>query len=444
MRMYKQAASDLRKIDQGESLKRAVYNSKSPSKWIAPIYKICSNIQEHKPLLTKIYHSITDQDPVKNMHMMLVLIFELFLGPQKIKGGGSLKRILMKHKERVEHEFSAKIAKARALIEKPKHQPPVQVRHFVKNREFGLNVLKQLFKQEGIEEFGEGEDNPPKLRIDPIVDDLIHVDYKAYSQLLKKDLLKDFIIQGFSSSLPVALLRKVLKKVEPGDLVMDTCSAPGNKTLQLIKYFNRCRVIALERDQRRFQILENRLQSYVHGENAIFDVYNDDFMRSRPLGHENKRVRALVLDPTCSGTGMRNRGQKVEKIPFKRLKQISDMQLKLILHAAKFQNAEFVSYSTCSVERQENEFNVLRALKKIREQGGRDVTLVDLRKFVDFEARGESDPVVKEGFLEGSLGQKYNSIVKRCLRVQKSEVCDGFFVAIFKLGPLKEVKTETG
>ena len=84
-------------------------------------------------------------------------------------------------------------------------------------------------------------------------------------------LVKDgkFILQDFSSSLPVEILKNALKldkdfkrfkntNTNCKTVGVDSTAAPGNKTLQLTEICDK--VYALERDMKRSRILQNRVE----------------------------------------------------------------------------------------------------------------------------------------------------------------------------------------
>jgi hypothetical protein len=56
------------------------------------------------------------------------------------------------------------------------------------------------------------------------------------------------------------------------------------------------------------------------------------------------------LDPSCSGSGIRN-----EPIDEERLKELAKFQIAALSHAMKFPHVQYIVYSTCSIETLENE-----------------------------------------------------------------------------------------
>ena len=81
---------------------------------------------------------------------------------------------------------------------------------------------------------------------------------------------------------------------------------------------------------------------------------NADFLSLDPAQYSE--VEYLVLDPSCSGTGMVRRGGGQEEAPSQeRLRSLSSLQCKLLSHALSFPAVKKVVYSTCAISEEENE-----------------------------------------------------------------------------------------
>jgi 16S rRNA C967 or C1407 C5-methylase (RsmB/RsmF family) len=109
-------------------------------------------------------------------------------------------------------------------------------------------------------------------------------------------------MQSFSSALPPFLLmRGVAQKWgERRFDVIDACSAPGNKTVQLAELTPKGRVFAYEKDRRRFELLKKTVAKY-NASNIL--PKNSDFLQLTKVG-KFRRVKFILLDPSCSGSGM--------------------------------------------------------------------------------------------------------------------------------------------
>ena len=122
-----------------------------------------------------------------------------------------------------------------------------------------------------------------------------------------------------------------------------------------------------------------------------------------------------MLDPSCSGSGLldRPRSQRVARNSKEkqRVRTLSHFQLQMLRHALSF-NAERVVYSTCSINREEDEEVVKLALDSCE---GR-YTLVEA--LPSWPRRGDTSV-----FAEAS----------KCVRVDPDlDGMTGFFVACFQ------------
>ncbi|KAM0436960.1 hypothetical protein ACHAPT_002675 [Fusarium lateritium] len=224
------------------------------------------------------------------------------------------------------------------------------------------------------------------------------------------------ILQDKASCFPAYLLDP---QSEDGDLI-DACSAPGNKTTHLAAILKEHRpefdapeqtIYAFEKDPRRAQTLEKMVKT-AGSRNMTQIGFGQDFLQVNPESDKYKSVGALLLDPSCSGSGIvgrdsmptlhlpegpvntgkgaaakpSNRKRKHDQVDTQaekviidddgnetvmasekdleaRLDALSGFQLTLLLHAFRFPSARKITYSTCSVHMQENERVVMRALE---------------------------------------------------------------------------------
>lgn len=87
--------------------------------------------------------------------------------------------------------------------------------------------------------------------------------------------------------------------------LLESCSAPGNKTLQLQKYFAQNHVISYEKDAGRFAIFKSRVERLRGSDFASYELKNANFFRVGDLDQKTKdSVKIGVCDPSCSGSGM--------------------------------------------------------------------------------------------------------------------------------------------
>ena len=231
------------------------------------------------------------------------------------------------------------------------------------------------------------------------------------------------ILQDKASCFPAYLLDP---RPEDGDII-DACSAPGNKTTQLAAILHerggKQRIFAFEKDPHRAKTLQKMVATA--GSDPVTTIHaGQDFLKADPNSETYARVGALLLDPSCSGSGIVGRDDTPEfQLPssscsptngkptsnprkrkqphppsssstssstpatnnnalttiiddagiptvlnsqsalFDRLASLASFQLSIILHAFAFPAARKVTYSTCSIHAIENEGVVAAAIE---------------------------------------------------------------------------------
>lgn len=223
-------------------------------------------------------------------------------------------------------------------------------------------------------------------------------------------------------------------KPSDGDL-LDACAAPGNKTSHAASIIankpstNTGRaarkrvVLACERDAKRSTTLQNMLDR-AGAHNLVKVLANQDFLALDPHEQRFSHITHLLLDPSCSGSGIlgrediptlvlpKDKGRRTSErfkaedekgthsgvldrteskkrkrgtpsprvsrdadvdtppitssaIDTYRLRKLSNLQTHIIEHAFTFPSARLVTYSTCSIHAMENEMVTLRALNSV-------------------------------------------------------------------------------
>lgn len=292
------------------------------------------------------------------------------------------------------------------------------------------------------------------------------------------------ILQDKASCFPAYLLDA---KPEYGTC-LDACAAPGNKTTHLaavLKGSNKTggkpRIWACERDKVRAGILTDMI-GLAGCQNIVTVKAGQDFLLLNPEQKPWSEVGSLLLDPSCSGSGIIGRDDihsvtlpsSTEKghVPAKsrkrkrrvhadiksiadgagegkqeavesdegvdrfseRLRALSAFQLRILLHAFRFPNARRISYSTCSIHAEENETVVLAALRsnEVKQHGwrllGRGEQIGGMKSW---PIRGDIQ-ACQAGIADGSLVGAAQ-IAEACIRCRPGteEGTQGFFVVAF-------------
>jgi putative methyltransferase len=302
----------------------------------------------------------------------------------------------------------------------------------------------------------------------------------------------EIIFQDKASCFPAYLLDLT---EEDGD-VIDGCAAPGNKTTHAAAIVSsqnpggKRKVIAFERDKGRTEILK-KMVKLAGGEGLITVKGASDFIAAKPNTPDYESVGAILLDPSCSGTGIVGRDDAIklhlpsaaaeagkpqpgggknkkrkrteppkptsdeaqeevtldlddtaaEEVPLdaadklqERLTALSTFQLHILTHAMRFPSARKITYSTCSIHFEENEGVVFQALATsvAKERGWR---VLKRNEQVDGLKKWERRGQWEEGKLGGSIveeGSKQD-VLDGCIRCDKGteDATMGFFVAAF-------------
>lgn len=336
---------------------------------------------------------------------------------------------------------------------------------------------------------------PNLIAISPNIDLSKSVAYKS----------GEIIFQDKASCFPAYLLDPL---AEDGDII-DSCSAPGNKTThigailvdRLPEPDESTQVIhAFEKNKGRAETLEKMVN--LAGSNTFTALHAGyDFLKTDPNSGTYKNVGALLLDPSCSGSGIVGRDDMPElhlpgikeivakpsrnkKKPKKapepvetskketnkkrkreddgdalevmvdddgvvtavdsdaelkaRLTALAEFQLELLLHAFKYPAARKITYSTCSIHAEENESVVQKALASdIAKEKGWKI----LRR--DNQIRGMREWPVR-GSIEACDGDEV--VAEGCIRANKGDenATMGFFLAGFVRDQTSTVDPEAG
>lgn len=196
-----------------------------------------------------------------------------------------------------------------------------------------------------------------KAEPSPLVPEGIRVD--GLQALIRDGVLSEGLcsVQDESAMLVVRLMDP-----QPGDTVIDLCAAPGGKTYYAAALMgDRGRVIAADAQPERLRRLRTGMQPL--GLSIVEPREMDAAAPDRDLARLGDRV---LLDAPCTGLGvLAKRADLRWKRTPEELLRVTDLQAELLHAAASLvKPGGVLVYSTCTIEPEENEYQITRFLKR--------------------------------------------------------------------------------
>lgn len=450
-RQYNAAGSIVKSVlFEGKSLKSLKIKGKVDYALACETLKYAAVIQS---ILLKSNISSNSLD-IDNEGIFYVLIYELLFGKGIVNGGGKVKRkvvsildklknalaMTMSEKGILNNDYSNLISSSVQLHENlPKY---VRVNEIKLTIQRGVEIMQSLLNHSGIPHYIVAQDVhiPSLLQVPPQLKGL-----NNHPSVISGE----FIIQDKASCFPSQILFDEYKQ---GDIV-DCCAAPGNKTSHLAALMHK----ALDANDDNIKTIERRGNIYAFDKNldranllkkrmiqasadSIVQVNNADFLR---VNHEDElyaNVEAVLVDPSCSGSGVvraldrviertvpvkrqfsrsdeSNKDKVTEESSYsRRILQLQSFQESIIQKAMLFPHVKTLVYSTCSIHEEENEAVVAHILENDTSK------LWELKapwRFRDWKRRGHQYP---------GLSANQSECLIRC---DSSDGMNGFFVALF-------------
>nr|XP_060505199.1 28S rRNA (cytosine-C(5))-methyltransferase isoform X1 [Panthera onca] len=384
MALYATAASVLAGVESRRgSIKGLVYASSFQN--VKQLYALVCETQRYSSVLDAVITSAGLLRAEKKLrpHLAKVLVYELLLG-KGFKGGsgGRWKPLLDRHQARLKAELARLkvhrgVSKNEDLLQvESKPGPASQVPRFVR-----VNTLKtccddavDYFKRQGFSYQGRAS-SLEDLRalkgkcflLDPLLPELLV--FPAQTDLHDHPLYQagHLILQDkprACSACQASCLPAVLLAPPPGSHVIDACAAPGNKTSHLAALLkNQGKIFAFDLDAGRLASMATLL---ARAGVSCCELAEEDFLAISPSDQRYRQVQYILLDPSCSGSGMATR--RLEEpgagTPSKaRLQALAGFQRRALCHALTFPSLQRLVYSTCSLCQEENEDVVRDALQ---------------------------------------------------------------------------------
>jgi len=161
----------------------------------------------------------------------------------------------------------------------------------------------------------------------------------------------DCYLQDPSTGVAVDLLEP-----QSGEVILDACAAPGGKTSHMAAMTkNMATIAACDRDAARLRLLRQNLS---HLGAAPIEFIQHDWLRDRyPGALGPKQFDKILVDTPCTNTGVMRRRVDVRwRLKPADFRQMHEQQLRIVAAVVPLlRPGGVLVYSTCSLEREENE-----------------------------------------------------------------------------------------
>ncbi|KAK7093285.1 28S rRNA (cytosine-C(5))-methyltransferase-like [Littorina saxatilis] len=429
MDLYTEAAAVLEKFENKQgSVKSLVFATNYRN--VRQLYALVCESLKYQPVLLRIFkdsESLQKEETLKGQpHLATVLLYEHLMG-KGLGRAGRIRSCIVKNKKEIQDLCSMLLeergvaslndllsSQCQALnklpipryvrVNKLKMTVEDVVAAFAADGWVWQGSLSLVDFQSAVESLGQ-----ERFGLDPLLPDVLV--FPPGTDLHDHPLTTagNIVLQDRASCLPAHVLNP-----PQGTTVLDCCAAPGNKTSHAASLMaNSGKILAYERDAQRMSLLRQQLRKTGVSNTTMV---HQDFLSVDPHDAEFADVEYILVDPSCSGSGMMSRMDHVHKdsnddAASLRLLKLQRFQISILKHALRFPAAQRVVYSTCSIHEQENEQVVNEVAEQVKE---------------NFQ--------VKKIFPELShRGKGSDDISKCCLRMSpKKDLTNGFFVACFE------------
>ncbi|KIJ52544.1 hypothetical protein M422DRAFT_26124 [Sphaerobolus stellatus SS14] len=432
MNFYQEAAKLLERLDAKKGSIKGIIGSvpeKSRKRTAALVietlkYKDTLNtVIDASPLLKQ------ERKCIPSRHLALLLVHDLLFARGGIQASdGPIKQAILRHKTRLQAELTKlKVKKGAKTLQELAAGTDLgadKIPRYVRVNSIRWNA-KEAVAYLTVKGFAKGSspfDSKKSFIIDEHISNLLA--FHPSATFHDDEAYQDgrLILQDKASCFPAVVLSPPSRY---STVALDATAAPGNKTTHLGALMqNKGKLLAFERDKHRYRTLEKMVSKAA----CKVEARNMDFLTTDPHEPENSTVTHILLDPSCSGSGIVNRldyllakDDENEQEQDERLEKLAAFQLSMITHAMKFPKVQKIVYSTCSIHAEENEQVVIAALKSEEAKSGH----------FKLAPRSQVIPTwIRRGIPE-EMGE-FSDLADSVIRCSPGEdATNGFFVACF-------------
>jgi len=218
--------------------------------------------------------------------------------------------------------------------------------------------------------------------------------YISSGELLDSPEFKDgkIIVQDGASYLAGKLL-----EAKEGERVLDSCSAPGSKTMVIAESMkNRGKIVALDIYKHKIKLIADNAKK------LGIDIIEPKLCDATNLESLEGDFDRILVDAPCSGMGViRKKPEALYNKDEKTILELADLQYKILTEASKkLKVGGTLIYSTCTIFDEENSYNTKKFLD---ENSNFQVEEIDEIQGVHSEkdSLGGLNISYKEKFLDG-------------------------------------------
>ncbi|KAF8150771.1 S-adenosyl-L-methionine-dependent methyltransferase [Crassisporium funariophilum] len=433
MNFYFEAAKTLDRLDMKQGSIKGIIAS-LPEKDRKRTAALVIETLKFKPVLIEVIGTaklMTEERKLSSMNLVLVLVHDLLLARGIQAGDGPIKQAILRHKTRLHGEFQKlKIKRGVKLDSDLAHSGDERAalipRYVRVNTTLGtVEEAIEAFISRGFV-LSDPFSSKKGFTKDPHVPNLLS--FSPHSNFQDDPLYKTgkIILQDKASCFPAIVLSP---PASDDAVVIDATAAPGNKTSHLSALMkNRGKLYAFERDRKRFSTLKMMLAK---ARCTNVSPINEDFLTIDPFDPQFNSATHILLDPSCSGSGIVNRldhlleSAETDDTGEDRLAKLAAFQLKMIKHAMRFPSVKRIVYSTCSIHATENEHVIRDVLKSEEAKAGTFVLAPQNEVLPEWPRRG---------YPEELESPEHALSLVRCLPGE--DATNGFFVSCFVKGTL--------
>ncbi|CAD6886102.1 unnamed protein product [Tilletia laevis] len=453
--------------------------------------------------------------------LLLVLLHDLLLSPKKAIQASAAwppHALLLKYKTRLRAELTrVQIRAGKSRVEELRlggqdRERAERIPRWARVNEGKTSVAAVIVR---LEQEGWKQVEGPQLSkgrnfmLSPHIPSLLAFHPSSTSALLSHELYSSgqLILQDLASCFPAQILASDYQRRGRSLEAIDATAAPGNKTSHLSALLgSTASVTAFEMSPQRYQTLTSQLTkagcltTSTNKQEAASSTANKkrkradlpvsatgtlnvtalraDFLETEPADARWHNVELMLLDPSCSGTGIVNRldylsgaGPSTEEqeeddtVPptstksdpqskpstaaasssssssssalTARLTALSAFQLTMVKHAMRFPHLQRIVYSTCSIHAEEDEHVVVAALESAEAQEGGWRLMGREKVLPAWPVRGrvedcKGDTVIAESVIRCVPGGELSRVRGVELGTVHIEASNGFFVAAFE------------